>query len=246
MTANLSLISGNEKIVHVSISSSTGDVMSLEKKQQSLFRAASCAFCFHLILTGGLLNTGNVFFGSVSVTGVVHCSSLSVTNLVYSSSPTVSILLTVSATWVSTMSKMSLVSMISRSCLCSRNGFPFSSSTVTSALTSFMNAACTPDCLSCLIASSVTSTILLFYGLFLKLCNHPGDFWPCYHPASPQSFTIALFCSRRLVKCHGRELLAGFVHEKISRQILSAILVQYGWANSSLKILIDIQLWMIF
>jgi len=100
---------------------------SLEKRPQSLFNATSCAFCFYLIFTGGLLNSGNLFFGTVCVTGVVHRSSLSITNLEYCCLPRVSIFLTVSATWVS---MMSLVPMARRSWLCSRNGFPISSSTV--------------------------------------------------------------------------------------------------------------------
>ena len=75
------------------------EMYSREKRPQSLFRAASCAFCLDFILNVGLLNSGSLFFGIVCGTSVVHYSSLSVTNLVYCSSPRVSILLTVSATW---------------------------------------------------------------------------------------------------------------------------------------------------
>ena len=133
-----------EEVVDVSISCLTGYVQSREETTVTL-RAASCSFCLDLILTGGLLNSGNLFFGRVCVTGVVHSSSRSVTNLVNCSFPIVSILRTVSATWVS---MMSLVSMTSRSWLRSRKGFPISSSTVTSAFSSLRNAACTPGCRS--------------------------------------------------------------------------------------------------
>ena len=99
----------------------------------------SCSFCLDLILTGILLNSGNLFFGRVCVTSVVQSSNRSVTNLVNYSFPMVSIILTVLATWVS------LVPTTSRSWLHFRKLFPISSSTVTSALTSLSNAAWTPD-----------------------------------------------------------------------------------------------------
>ena len=175
---------------------------SLEKRPQSLFSAASCAFSFVLLLTGGLLNSGNLFFGRGCVIGVVHLSSLWVTNSVYCSSPRVIILLTASATWVSTMS---LVSMTKRSWLCSRNGFPISSSTVTSALTSFRNAVCTPGCCSwCLeslspcfwfVACSSNSLVILAISgpATIQRLSAPG--FPVSPIAPPEPLTMALFCS---------------------------------------------------
>ena len=65
---------------------------------------------FDLIMTsGGLMNSGNLVFGSVHMYTVL----VYLTNMVYFSSPKGLILLTVSATWVS---MMSLMSMTSRSC----------------------------------------------------------------------------------------------------------------------------------
>ena len=39
-----------------------------------------CSLCFDLLLTGGLVNSCNLFLGIVCVTGAVHSSSLSVKN----------------------------------------------------------------------------------------------------------------------------------------------------------------------
>ena len=58
-----------EEIVDISISCLIGDIQ--PQRPQSLFIAASCSFCFDLILTGGLLNNGNLFFGIISMKGIL-------------------------------------------------------------------------------------------------------------------------------------------------------------------------------
>ncbi len=65
-------------------------------------------------------------------------------------------------------------------------------------------------------------------ALVFKLCSDPGNFWPCYHPASEcsripsqsngptKTFHHCIVLLMALVKCHGRELVSGFVHHKFS------------------------------
>ena len=93
---------------------------------------------------------------------------------------------------------MSLESMTSRSRLCSRNGFPISSSTVTSALTSSRNAACTPGCWSwqwCPVS------LWCCFMACCSNCSDPGNFWPCY-PASECSWIANPIAHQNLSPLH--------------------------------------------
>ena len=103
------------------------------KRQHSHCSVLQAVLCFDLIPTGGFLNSDTLFFGSMLVADVVHCSTLSVTHC---SSPN----------GYHYSHSQRIVSMNSKYWVCSRNGFSISYSFATRALTSYTNAACTPDC----------------------------------------------------------------------------------------------------
>ena len=177
---------------------------SLEKRPQSLFSVASVVLCVDLIPTGGFLNSDILFCGSVRVAVVVHCSTISVTNLVY---------------W-----PLHIVSVTSDYWLCSRNGFPISYSIVTSVLTSYTNAACTPYCWYLWRrVSNAISTILLICSLFLNFklilpISCRATIQHLYAHCLPEPFTFALFCSWYWPSIMTENLLlVTYVHHKFCR-----------------------------